>query len=334
MDKLNNIKHIRDWMPETDEMFSKRGLAPEMPIKSIPRLDGFLWGLHRQEMSIIAARPSNGKSILSIQLAWDMAKQGKSVYFMSLEMAVPRIIERIFTNECLVDNGVIWRGALKTDKVVAQKYEEFKSKLGRTKLVLSDMIGRTAQDLKTIEDAFSRHPDVIVIDHLNEISGGDNKSLAIEQYLGRLREMAIRRNVALVLCCQVNRTSRSDEDKKPQLHQLKSSGAIEEKADSVIMLHYPYFYDKTEDMNELQVIVAKNRYGATGHAKLYVHPQYSRISDDGSVHRERVELDVAGSNREPSKESPVHSTSVQLPMDKGQAPAVSAWSGTKEEWEA
>jgi hypothetical protein len=116
---------------------------------------------------------------------------------------------------------------------------------------------------------------------------------------------------------------------------VHNSGSIEEKADCCLMLHYPYFYDKTEDMNELQVIVAKNRYGATGHAKLYVHPQYSRISDDGSVHKgERVELDVAGSNREPSKESPVHSTSVQLPMDKGQAPAVSAWSGTKEEWEA
>jgi replicative DNA helicase len=221
MDKLNNIKHIRDWMPETDEMFSKRGLAPEMPIKSIPRLDGFLWGLHRQEMLVVAARPSNFKSVMAIQIAWDMAKAGKSVYFMSLEMAVPRIIERIFTNQCLVDNGVIWRGALKTDKIISGKYEEFKSKLGKTKLVLSDMIGRTAQDLKAIEDAFERHPDVIVIDHLNEISGGDNKSLAIEQYLGRIREMAIRRNVALVVCSQVNRSSRSDDDKKPQLHQIK-----------------------------------------------------------------------------------------------------------------
>jgi replicative DNA helicase len=63
VDKLNNIKHIREWIPETDTMFSKRGLAPEMPIKSIPRLDGFLWGLHRQEMLVIAARPSNFKCL-------------------------------------------------------------------------------------------------------------------------------------------------------------------------------------------------------------------------------------------------------------------------------
>jgi replicative DNA helicase len=316
MEKANNIKHIRDWIPETDEMFDKRGLAPEMPIKSIPRLDGFLWGLHRQEMLVIAARPSNFKSVMAIQIAWDMAKAGRSVYFMSLEMAVPRIIERIFTNECLVDNGVIWRGAIRNDKIVADKYASFKEKLDSTKLVLSDMIGRTAQDIKTVEDAFERHPDVIVIDHLNEVGGGENKSLAIEQYLGHIRELCIRRNVALVLCAQVNRTSRMDDDKKPQLHQIKSSGSVEEKADCCLLLHYPYFYDKTENINELQVIVAKNRYGKTGHAKLFVHPEYSKISDDGNVHHhERVILDVAGPDREPSKENDVDSSVIQCPSN-------------------
>lgn len=316
MDKLNNIKHIREWIPETDTMFSKRGLAPEMPIKSIPRLDGFLWGLHRQEMLVIAARPSNFKSVMAIQIAWDMAKAGRSVYFMSLEMAVPRIIERIFTNECLVDNGLLWRGAIKNDKIIADKYALFKEKLDSTKLVLSDMIGRTAQDIKTVEDAFERHPDVIVIDHLNEIGGGENKAMAIEQYLGHIRELAIRRNVALVVCSQVNRSSRIDDDKKPQLHQIKGSGSVEEKCDCCLMLHYPYFYDKTESMNELQVIVAKNRYGATGHAKLYVHPEYSRISDDGAVHKhERVILDVAGGERERVQENHLHSTVVQSTKD-------------------
>lgn len=316
MEKLNNIKHARDWMSETDEMFSKRGLAPEMPIKSISRLDGFLWGLHRQEMLVIAARPSNHKSVMAIQIAWDMAKQGRNVYFMSLEMAVPRIIERIFTNECLVDNATLWRGAIKNDTIVADKYALFKEQLSKTKLVLSDMIGRTAQDVKMVEDAFERHPDVIVIDHLNEISGGDNKYQAIEQYLGKIREMAIRRNVALVVCSQVNRSSRMDDDKKPQLHQIKGSGSIEEKADCCIMLHYPYFYDKSENINELQVIVAKNRYGATGHAKLYVHPQYSRISDDGSVFRnERVDINVAGSDTERGTESNGSGQVVECPSN-------------------
>lgn len=283
MEKANNIKHIRDWMPETDAMFAKRGLAPEMPITSISRLDKFLWGLHRQEMLVVAARPSNFKSVMAIQIAWDMAKAGRSVYFMSLEMAVPRIIERIFTNEFLIDNGTIWRGAVNNDASTSMKYDQFKAMLDSTKLVLSDMIGRTSQDIRTIEEAFERHPDVIVIDHLNEISGGENKYQAIEHYLGKIREMAIRMDVALVVCSQVNRSSRMDDDKKPQLHQIKGSGSIEEKADAVIMLHYPHFYDKTENINELQVIVAKNRYGATGHAKLFVHPQFSRISDDGNV---------------------------------------------------
>ena len=100
----DRIKHAREWIPETDTMLSKRGVAPEMPIKSIGLLNDFLWGLHRQELTCIGARTSNGKSVLAIQIAWDMAKQGHSVYYMSLEMPVPRIIERIFSYECLVDN--------------------------------------------------------------------------------------------------------------------------------------------------------------------------------------------------------------------------------------
>jgi hypothetical protein len=140
---------------------------------------------------------------------------------MSLEMAVPRIIERIFTNECLVNNRDLWKGATHNNNIIKDKYIAFKEKLDSTKLVLSDMIGRSAQDIHTIEQAFEKHPDVIIIDHLNEISGGDDKNKAIEQYLGKIRELAIRRDVALVVCSQVGRVSCMDGDKKPQLHQIK-----------------------------------------------------------------------------------------------------------------
>jgi hypothetical protein len=117
-----------------------------------------------------------------------------------------------------------------------------------------------------------------------------------------------------------------DDDKKPQLHQIKGSGSIEEKADVCVMLHYPYFYDKSENINELQVIVAKNRYGATGHAKLYVHPQYSRISDDGNIHKnQRTILDVAGADRERCEEDNVHGKPVQCGGSKSISVDDIAW---------
>jgi replicative DNA helicase len=280
----DRIKHAREWLGETDQMFSKRGIAPEMPIKSIRVLNDFLWGLHRQEMTVIGSRPSNGKSVLAIQLAWDMAKQGHSVYFMSLEMPAPRIIERIFSNECLVDNSNLWRGVTHNDETVKYKYEVFKRQLSSTRLVISDMIGRTVQDIENINKAFETYPDVFIIDHLNEISADQNKHVVIEKYLSTIREMAIRRNTALVVCCQVNRVSRSEDDKRPQLHQLKGSGSAEEKADNVVLLHWNYLYSHDEsEKNKLQVMVAKNRYGATGFGEVYFHPEYSRLSDDGCV---------------------------------------------------
>ena len=280
----DRIKHAREWIPETDTMLSKRGVAPEMPIKSIGLLNDFLWGLHRQELTCIGARTSNGKSVLAIQIAWDMAKQGHSVYYMSLEMPVPRIIERIFSNECLVDNTKIWRGATHNDPIIAEKYRRFKEQLSKTGLVLSDMIGRSVQDINAINKAFSDYPDVFIIDHLNEVSAEQNKHVAIEKYLSTIREMAIRRNTALVVCAQINRTSRQDDDKKPQLHQFKGSGSIEEKSDNCVLLHWNYLYSHDEDeKNKMQVFVAKNRYGATGHGEIYIHPEYSRLSDDGRV---------------------------------------------------
>ena len=157
----------------------------------------------------------------------------------------------------------------------------FQQQANQTRLVLSDMIGRTAQDMEAIEKAFDKHPDVFIIDHLNEISSEKDKLSSIEKYLGTVREMAIRRNVALVICCQVNRAARMDDEKKPQLHQLKGSGCIEERADNVILLHYPYLYDERKSKNELEIIVAKNRYGATGYGNVHLAPQFSRISDDG-----------------------------------------------------
>ena len=129
----------------------------------------------------------------------------------------------------------------------------------------------------------------MIIDHLNEISGDQNKWVQIEKYLGVIREMAVRRNVALVVCCQVNRASQAEKDRRPQLHQLKGASAIEEKADSVILLHMPSKYDDAANPNDLEIMVAKNRYGATGFGKVCIYPQFSKITDENNVFKEKNE---------------------------------------------
>lgn len=275
----SSIKHVKEWGFSARDMMITRGDDPELSIISIPKINKFVNGLHRKEMTIIGARPSNCKSILAIQLALDMANQGKSVLFMSLEMPGERIVERMFCNEHKISNIDLAKGMLGKNASYAHRYDMFMEKLEAMDLVISDMIGRDVTDIGYIETLFKKAPDVIIIDHLNEIRGGDNKVTALEEYLDTLRAYAIRKNIALVVCCQVNRSSRTDGEKRPQLHQLKGAGCIEEKADVVLLLHYPYLYDDNERQDQLEVHVAKNRNGMTGFGVVTIHPEFSRIEE-------------------------------------------------------
>ena len=93
--------------------------------------------------------------------------------------------------------------------------------------------------------------------------------------------MAIRYNFAAVICSQVNRTSQETDEKSPKLHQLKGTGKLEEAADIVFLLHWPYFYDRKEETkNKFQIYVAKNKLGQTGRLNIFYHPQFYRFSEE------------------------------------------------------
>lgn len=272
---------VSEYFPGLKANLEARATVPEMPINSIPSLNEKLWGLRRRKFYIIAARPSIGKSAFSLQIAYDMAMQGKSVLVLSLEMTVEDMLERLFCYEYKIDNQQLDRGNFKAH---AEDFDAFCDKLRSTRLVLSDQIGKEWEEIDVVMNNLSVKPDIIIIDHLNAIkSSGFNAKADIDQYIINLNTMGKKHNMVMILCCQINRDNQKDDDKTPQLHELKGSGNLEEMADIVMMLHWPYKYKKPKDNNirkqDFVVIIGKNRNGPTGFVDLNFRPEHYTYSD-------------------------------------------------------
>jgi len=257
-----------------------RGSKPELPIETMPGLNYKLWGIHKRKMLVVGARTSNGKSMFVLNLAYDLAMQGKRVLFLSLEMPKERILERIFCLDQKVHNMDLLKNGYNKDKEIRDKYDTFCNNNMKSKLIISDCIGKDWAFVDKVVENLTLKPDIIFLDHIQEIRGGKSQKDMIDEHISKMRESAIRNNYALVVCSQVNRVSSADrEDKEPQLHHLKATGFLEESADQVILLHWPWHYDNSKSENEFILNVAKNRDGMTGRVKMYYKPKYYMLRD-------------------------------------------------------
>lgn len=191
----------------------------------------------------------------------------------------------MFCLDAGVNNIDLLTGKYNDDKMIQDKFADFSQKSSAWKLYISDCIGRDWKWLdEQIFQKMNPPPDAVFIDHIQEVRGGQSSKDSIDEYISKMRECAIRNNFALIMCSQVNRISMNDKDgnKEPQLHHLKASGYLEEAADQVILLHWPYHYakeDTTLDKEEYILNVAKNRDGMTGYIKMRYQPQYCRVRD-------------------------------------------------------
>lgn len=243
----------------------------------LPILSHKLHGIQKRELTVVGARTSHGKTAFISQVAVDLAMQDKEVLLLSLEMTKEKIGARIF---CLVEhfnNTHAFRGGVNE---YPARWEEFKRKTENFPLIITDILGKNWHDIKDMIDQTDLNPDVIILDYIQNISTrGQSKIEGIDEYVGHFREMSIKRNFAAVLCSQVNRSSQDGDSKEPQLHQLKSTGFLEEHADNVLLLSWPYKYTKQDstvvkNREDYTVYVAKNKDGETGYHKIKYIPEF------------------------------------------------------------
>jgi replicative DNA helicase len=184
------------------------------------------------------------------------------------------VIERLFCLNQKIDNYDLLCGKFSKH---SHQWKTFENAMAGLPLVITDMLGKTWQEIDTYLTTLSKKPKLIIIDHLQEAKSASmtNQKDVIEEYLKKLRIMAIRDNIALVICSQVNRASQEEKaGAEPQLHHLKNSGYIEEGADVIILLHWPWHYTKKGDKNKFTLNVAKNRNGRTGWIDVRYKPEH------------------------------------------------------------
>lgn len=198
-----------------------------------------------------------------------MANIGKKIVFMSLEMTKMQIVERFLVQVTQVSAWDVRTGKEKQNFIdkVTPMIPEFETMNFR---VIDDM-GRTVNEIKQVIRELERQagaaPDVIIIDFVQLIKSDakEIRSEAIGEYLNDLKELAQKHNIAILVCSQLNREASKNTKGRPKLANLKSSGAIEELADCVLMAWWEEL--GTEEHPEgfkYWIIVGKQRFGSPG----------------------------------------------------------------------
>ncbi len=272
----------RDFMPMSvavKEVYEKAEQLLENP-ESNPgmstgytTLDYKLGGMLPSQLILIAARPSMGKSAFAMNIAQYVATyRQKSVVVFSLEMPYDQLAQRVLSTGSKVALSKIKKAELEPDEwlMLANAVEEIE----KTTILVDDTPGITVMEMlsKCRRVKLERGLDLIVIDYLQLISSSadgkskENRQQEVSEMTRALKLMARELDVPILLLSQLSRAAEKRESHRPVLADLRESGAIEQDADIVLFIYRDSYYKKYEGGNEAEIIVAKNRNGATGTA--------------------------------------------------------------------
>ena len=234
-----------------------------------PGLDTLLGGgMLNQGLYILAARPGVGKTTAALKISESAAKSGACLFF-SLEMSAEQITARRIAAESGLGIGRLMVGR-KFDDDEQAKMANAASVLSTHDFRLNRAPGASVADIAQAAH-LTKNLRLVVVDYLGLVRS-DERGLPIYERTTRnsnaLKALARSLNVPVLCLCQLNRAAEQRADKVPSMADLRDSGAIEQDADAVILLHRPAMYEPGEvkpwESQILTAIVAKNRHGATG----------------------------------------------------------------------
>ena len=245
-------------------------------------IDQKITGLNKSDLILLAARPGMGKTSLALNVALNVAREGKTVAVFSLEMSREQLATRLLSSEALVENNRLRTGLLReTDW---EKIAGAATVLNRLDIRIDDNPLLSVADM----NAKCRRLEglaLVVVDYLQLMTsagggrGGENRQQVVSDMSRMLKIMAKELNVPVICLSQLSRANEKRDDKRPMLSDLRESGAIEQDADIVLFLYRDDYYNEdSEKHNIAECIVAKNRHGETGKVELRWMPEYTQFS--------------------------------------------------------
>ena len=251
------------------------------PLSPWKDLNDILGGFRPGALYIIGARPGIGKTIVGLQIAWELSKQGP-VSFHSLEMAKSELYNRIISMEAEVYIGNIEKGTLKD--VDWDKIARAKEKITSHQLAIHDKSGQNLLQIRAMANGVKANGQLraIVVDYLGLIQdtekGRKRYEMITDISIG-LKNLARDLEVPVIALAQLNRGPEQRKDSKPDLADLRDSGGIEQDADAVILLHRESIAEDQFEWQKSWMImkVAKNRQGGLGEVGLRFEGHLSRV---------------------------------------------------------
>ena len=228
-----------------------------------------LSGLQKENLVILAARPSVGKSSLAINIAqYTALNHNVGVCFFSLEMGREAIIDRMISSQGDIDNWRLATGNLETDDF--EKYGIAVGELAEARIFIDDTPGISVMEMRTKARRLQLEHDIglIVVDYLQLVHGRnlENRVQEVSEISQALKNLARELKVPVLALSQLSRAiEQRGGEKRPQLSDLRDSGSIEQDADIVMFLYRP----DEENRENYQLIIAKHRNGPTGEIPLF-----------------------------------------------------------------
>jgi len=255
-------------------------------------LDSITGGWQKSDLIVVAARPGMGKTAFVLSMARNMAVEyNKPVAFFSLEMTSEQLVTRLLSSESELSANQLRKGQLQS-----YQWEQLNArinKLVRAPLYIDDTPALSVFELRAKCRRLKAQHDIqmIIVDYIQLMTSGQegkgNREQEISTISRSLKSLSKELGVPVIALSQLNRSveTRPNTSKKPQLSDLRESGAIEQDADLVLFIYRPEYYKLTEDENgnstegKAMIIVGKHRNGATGEIRLRFVSNFARFED-------------------------------------------------------
>jgi replicative DNA helicase len=292
--------HVRDILNNRFEEFSALHMADEKDkVKGIGTgyrsIDAILSGLQPSDLIILAARPSMGKTALSLSIVQNIAIEAskkKTVGIFSLEMSKEQLVDRLFCSILGVDSWKLQHGKL--DDKDFQNMGAAMDLLNKAPIFIDDSVGTSIAELraKTRRLQMEHGLDLIIVDYLQLMSTGNsalmgNRVQEISEISRALKSLGRELHVPVIALSQLSRAVELRNPKIPQLSDLRESGSIEQDADIVMMLYRKDYYEENlteEEKGIVDVLVRKHRNGPIGKAELRFDKSRMRFYDIDRQH--------------------------------------------------